>query len=99
MGLMPMIMSMQAINMRHRAENVMFGAFERQTALASRATGSERPAETARLARMDRALQIQGAAAQSLYFAALAMQESAQRMQQQEQKLKRRLMDAGAIFV
>ena len=48
---------------------------------------------------MDKAWALQRAYAQTLYLASQAMQESAQRMQQKDQELKRRLMDAGAVFV
>jgi hypothetical protein len=97
--IMPMIMAMQGINYAHRGANLMFGAMDRQMALANRVAGNESPRDIAQLARMDKALALQAAHAQTMYQVGLAMQETAAKMQEREQKMKQRLMDAGATFV
>jgi hypothetical protein len=97
--IMPMIMAMQGIHYAHQGANLMFGAMDRQMALANRVAGNESPRDIAQLARMDKALALQAAHAQTMYQVGLAMQETAAKMQEREQKMKQRLMDAGATFV
>jgi hypothetical protein len=97
--IMPMIMAMQGIHYAHQGANLMFGAMDRQMALANRVTGNESPRDIAQLARMDKALALQAAHAQTMYQVGLAMQASAAKMQEQDRKLKENLMKAGATFV
>lgn len=95
----PLFASMVATNLTHNAANAMFGVNQAQLGLANRVTGHESPARIQQLANMDKALMFEGIRARTMYFAGLMMQESARKMQQENTELKRRLMDAGAVFV
>lgn len=97
--LMPLFASLQAINLRHNSEAAMFASNQGIMNLANSVTGAETPRQLADIASMEKALRFQGIMAQTNYLAAMAMQEQAQKMQQKEMELKRRLMDAGAIYV
>ncbi len=97
--LTPMIMSMQATNLAHQSAANLFGSNQGIMGLANSVTGSESPAQLVGIQQMEKALQFQGIMAQTNLQAAWAMQESAQKLQQKNNEMKRRLMDNGAIFV
>lgn len=97
--IMPLIMSMYATNLAYNSASVMFGSMDRRMALANHVTGNESPRDLITLERMDKAMQLQGIMAQTNLQAAWAMQEAAQKMREKDNEQKKRLMDAGAIFV
>lgn len=94
-----MIMSMQATNAVHRNTNALFGANQQVMNLANSVTGAESPQDLMRIQQTEQALMFQGMMAKANLEAAWLMQESAQRLQQRNLEQKRRLMDAGALFV
>lgn len=95
----PLFASMAATNLTHNAAATMFGTAQAQMALANSVTGRETPARIQQLANVDKALMFEGIRARTMYFAGQMMQLQAQKMKEDNQKLKERLMAAGATFV
>ncbi|HEY9744667.1 MAG TPA: hypothetical protein V6C99_00460 [Oculatellaceae cyanobacterium] len=92
----PLFGMLYATNLSHDAANAMFGAAEARMSLANSATPASDPTA---LARMDKALQLQGIQAQTNYQVSQAMLESSRRMLRQHEETRRKLMEAGATLV
>lgn len=99
MNLTSHIMSLQATNLMHNAQQTMFGANRKRMELAGGVTGTESMQDIARLAQVDKAIMLQGLQAQIRFQAAQAMMETAARLRESDKKLDERLRAAGAIFV
>ncbi len=96
--IMPLIMSMYGTALANNSAARMFNVMDAQMGLANSVTGSESPAQVARLAQTDKALQFAGIAAKANYEAALAMQDSAAVMMKRDREQRDRMLQNGVVF-
>lgn len=105
MGIPNLGASLYATGLGYDSAAGFMGANESRMALANQVGqqvmfgGELSPEQTARVASMDKAYDLQGQMAQVNYEASQAMFAGAQAARKKDRELKQRLLDAGATFV
>lgn len=99
MSITGMMQAMQAITMRHQAQNMMFSANQNLMNLSNSVHANMTPQDIVQLQQKEIKFAAQAQQASWMMQIAMLMEEQAQRLIKASQDLKRRLMDAGATFV
>lgn len=91
----PMAMSMFATNLAYNSAGAMFGVNQSRMALANSASPTS---DASSLASYDKALALQGAAAQTNYQASQAMFAGAENLKKKNQEQRERMLQNGVLF-
>jgi len=95
----PLFAALDATSLAFGSVSAIQASNQNGMALANGVTGRETMGQVAALGSIDRFMALQGAAAQSNYLAAIAMQEGAGTLQKKNSEQRARMIANGALFV